>query len=115
MQIDPLWIIDLSDETNPTILGELEVPGVSTYIHPLSKDQILTNWNGTQQMKTVLAWIGPMLEFHYSMLAIRQAQHWPMYFPYHQYKIQMTHLGNGLILRLHTSIKHSSIGHLKDC
>ena len=42
MQIDPLWIIDLSDETNPTILGELEVPGVSTYIHPLSKDQILT-------------------------------------------------------------------------
>ena len=42
MQIDPLWIIDLSDETNPTILGELEVPGVSTYIHPLSKDQLLT-------------------------------------------------------------------------
>ena len=25
--IDPLWVIDLSDPTNPTILGELEVLG----------------------------------------------------------------------------------------
>ena len=36
-QIDPLWTIDLSDPTNPKIMGELEVPGVSTYIHPLDK------------------------------------------------------------------------------
>ena len=41
-QIDPLWVIDMSDETDPTILGELEVPGVSTYIHPLSRDHLLT-------------------------------------------------------------------------
>tara|TARA_B100000459_G_scaffold147478_1_gene117682 strand:- start:2998 stop:5355 length:2358 start_codon:yes stop_codon:yes gene_type:complete len=41
-QIDPLWVIDLSDEANPTILGELEVPGVSTYIHPLSRNHLLT-------------------------------------------------------------------------
>jgi len=41
-QIDPLWVIDMSDETNPVILGELEVPGVSTYIHPLSRDHLLT-------------------------------------------------------------------------
>lgn len=41
-QIDPLWVIDLSDQSNPVILGELEVPGVSTYIHPLSKDALLT-------------------------------------------------------------------------
>lgn len=41
-QIDPLWVIDVSDETNPTILGELEVPGVSTYLHPLSRDHLLT-------------------------------------------------------------------------
>jgi len=32
----------MSDETNPVILGELEVPGVSTYIHPLSRDHLLT-------------------------------------------------------------------------
>ena len=30
--IDPLWVIDLSNPFNPVILGELEVPGVSTYI-----------------------------------------------------------------------------------
>jgi len=41
-QIDPLWVIDMSDETNLTILGELEIPGVSTYIHPLSRDHLLT-------------------------------------------------------------------------
>ena len=40
--IDPLWTIDLSDPTSPTILGELEVPGVSTYIHPLNEDLLLT-------------------------------------------------------------------------
>ena len=60
-QIDPLWVIDVSDETNPTVLGELKVPGVSTYIHPLSRDALLTiglgpanedgtglDWSGTQ-------------------------------------------------------------------
>ena len=40
--MDPLWTIDLSDVTNPRVMGELEVPGVSTYIHPLSSDAILT-------------------------------------------------------------------------
>ena len=60
-QIDPLCVIDVSDETNPTVLGELKVPGVSTYIHPLSRDHLLTiglspanadgtglDWSGTQ-------------------------------------------------------------------
>ncbi|HJM18303.1 MAG TPA: beta-propeller domain-containing protein [Candidatus Thalassarchaeaceae archaeon] len=42
MNIDPLWVIDLSDPTNPTILGELEVPGVSTYIHPIDENSLLT-------------------------------------------------------------------------
>ena len=41
-QIDPLWVIDVSNAASPTILGELEVPGVSTYIHPLSHDHLLT-------------------------------------------------------------------------
>jgi len=39
--IDPLWTIDLSDVTAPRVLGELHVPGVSTYIHPLG-DHLLT-------------------------------------------------------------------------
>ncbi len=33
-QIDPLWIIDLSDPKNPEIAGELEVPGWSDFIEP---------------------------------------------------------------------------------
>ena len=40
--IDPLWVIDLSDPFNPYILGELEIPGVSTYIHPVNDDYLLT-------------------------------------------------------------------------
>ncbi|MCW5554754.1 MAG: beta-propeller domain-containing protein [Verrucomicrobiae bacterium] len=34
LQIDPLWVVDLSDPANPKVSGELEVPGWSTYIHP---------------------------------------------------------------------------------
>ena len=40
--IDPLWVIDLSEPSNLTILGELEVPGVSTYIHPIDDNLLLT-------------------------------------------------------------------------
>jgi uncharacterized secreted protein with C-terminal beta-propeller domain len=40
--MDPLWVIDLSDPTDPTILGELEIPGVSTYIHPVDENTLLT-------------------------------------------------------------------------
>ncbi|MEM5793788.1 MAG: beta-propeller domain-containing protein [Candidatus Aenigmatarchaeota archaeon] len=31
---DPLFVIDLEDETNPKILGELKIPGYSDYLHP---------------------------------------------------------------------------------
>jgi len=40
--IDPLWTIDLSEPTDPRVIGELEVPGVSTYIHPMGDDHLLT-------------------------------------------------------------------------
>jgi uncharacterized secreted protein with C-terminal beta-propeller domain len=40
--IDPLWVIDLSNPMEPFILGELEVPGVSTYIHPVNENTLLT-------------------------------------------------------------------------
>ena len=40
--IDPLWTIDLSEPTNPRVIGELKVPGVSTYIHPVGDTHILT-------------------------------------------------------------------------
>ena len=40
--IDPLWTIDLSNVSNPEIIGTIDVPGVSTYIHPLADDRLLT-------------------------------------------------------------------------
>ena len=40
-QIDPLWIVDLSDPAHPRIAGSVEVPGWSSYIQPLG-DRLLT-------------------------------------------------------------------------
>ena len=33
-QTDPLYVIGLSDPTKPSVLGALQVPGFSTYLHP---------------------------------------------------------------------------------
>lgn len=54
-QIDPLFVIDLSDPKNPTMRGELEIPGYSAYLHPYDDTHIIgigydtkTNeWGGT--------------------------------------------------------------------
>lgn len=40
-KIDPLFIIDVSDPTNPEILGELEMPGFSSYLHLLDADHLI--------------------------------------------------------------------------
>ena len=40
-QIDPLWVIDLSDPTNPTVKGALEIPGYSSYLHPYDETHII--------------------------------------------------------------------------
>lgn len=34
-QTDPLWVIDLTDPTAPSVTGSVEVPGFSTYIEPV--------------------------------------------------------------------------------
>jgi uncharacterized secreted protein with C-terminal beta-propeller domain len=39
---DPLFALDLSDPTKPTIAGELKIPGFSTYIHPMGENHLLT-------------------------------------------------------------------------
>ncbi len=40
-QIDPFYILDLSDPMNPEKRGELKIPGYSSYLHPITKDKIL--------------------------------------------------------------------------
>lgn len=41
-QIDPLFTLNLADPTNPVIVGELKVPGYSTFIVPIDADHLLT-------------------------------------------------------------------------
>ena len=41
-QIDPLYTLDMSDPSNPLKIGELEINGFSTYIHPVDENYILT-------------------------------------------------------------------------
>lgn len=40
-KVDPLFVLDLSDPTNPTILGKLKIPGYSDYLHPYDENHIL--------------------------------------------------------------------------
>ena len=40
-QVDPLWVIDLSDPTKPVVKGELEIPGYSSYLHPYDETHII--------------------------------------------------------------------------
>jgi len=40
-QIDPFFVIDVSDPANPRELGSLHIPGVSTYLHPYDDDHII--------------------------------------------------------------------------
>lgn len=39
--IDPLFVIDLSNETKPKVLGELKIPGYSTYLHPYDENHLI--------------------------------------------------------------------------
>ena len=52
-QVDPLFVIDVSDPKNPTKLGELKIPGYSTYLHPYDDTHIIglgfdTNSDGSR-------------------------------------------------------------------
>jgi uncharacterized secreted protein with C-terminal beta-propeller domain len=49
-QTDPLFVFDLADPAHPKQLGELKVPGFSSYIHPLDATHLLTI--GTYQSET---------------------------------------------------------------
>jgi hypothetical protein len=45
-QVDPLFTVDLADPEHPKLRGELEMPGVSTYLHPIGGDRLLGLGNG---------------------------------------------------------------------
>jgi len=39
--VDPLFTLDLSDPTDPTVVGELKIPGFSSYLHPVGQDHLI--------------------------------------------------------------------------
>ncbi|HOM02500.1 MAG TPA: beta-propeller domain-containing protein [Acetivibrio sp.] len=39
--VDPLFVIDLKDPSNPSILGALKIPGYSDYLHPYDENHII--------------------------------------------------------------------------
>jgi len=41
LQIDPLFVLDLSDPAAPAVIGELKVPGFSDYLHPLGANRLI--------------------------------------------------------------------------
>jgi len=54
--IDPLFVIDISNETAPEVIGELKMPGYSTYLHSYDENHLMgigydtemTEWGGTR-------------------------------------------------------------------
>ena len=38
---DPLFVIDLSNPKQPKVLGELKIPGYSTYLHPYDENHLI--------------------------------------------------------------------------
>ncbi len=63
-QTDPLFVIDLSEPAQPMVLGQLEMPGYSDYLHPydentligFGKDTAESEWGGavTKGLKLTL-------------------------------------------------------------
>ncbi len=41
MQVDPFFVIDLSNPTEPSVAGELKIPGYSSYLHPFDENHVI--------------------------------------------------------------------------
>ena len=41
IKTDPLFVIDVSQPTNPQVLGELKIPGYSDYLHPYDETHLI--------------------------------------------------------------------------
>jgi uncharacterized secreted protein with C-terminal beta-propeller domain len=50
--IDPLFVIDLADPAAPAVLGELEVPGYSAYLHPVGPNHLIGLGKDVQMVQT---------------------------------------------------------------
>ena len=53
-QIDPFFVIDLGNPSSPQVLGELKIPGFSTYLHPYDDTHVIGIGRDEQQVKITL-------------------------------------------------------------
>lgn len=53
-QIDPFYVLDLSNPLSPQKRGELKIPGFSSYLHPLAANRILGVGQENTQVKLSL-------------------------------------------------------------
>ncbi|MFT4890858.1 MAG: inhibitor of cysteine peptidase [Halobacteriales archaeon] len=53
-RIDPFHVVDLSNPADPTVQGELKLPGFSSYLHPVAEDRIMGIGEEDGQVKVVL-------------------------------------------------------------
>ncbi len=64
--VDPLFVIDLSDNENPRVLGELKIPGYSDYLHPY-KENYLIGFGKDTIVKEYKAWDGSVEQTAYEV------------------------------------------------
>ena len=55
LQVDPFFVYDLSDPTRPTELGELKIPGFSTWLHPVGANHVLGVGHGEGSPREIKA------------------------------------------------------------
>jgi uncharacterized secreted protein with C-terminal beta-propeller domain len=60
--VDPLFTIDVSDPRQPRQIGELKVPGFSTYLHPIDQDHLLAIGRETTETNGRIRVIGLSLQ-----------------------------------------------------
>jgi inhibitor of cysteine peptidase len=51
-KVDPLFVIDLSDASNPQVLGKLKIPGYSDYLHPYDETHLIGIGKETVEAET---------------------------------------------------------------
>jgi len=57
-QIDPLFVVDLTDPTDPKVVGQLELPGFSSYLHPIDATHVLGIGSEASNLKISLYDVG---------------------------------------------------------
>lgn len=64
--VDPLFVLDLSNPKKPTVLGELKIPGYSDYLHPY-RENYLIGFGKDTIVKGYVNWEGDIVETAYEV------------------------------------------------